>query len=90
MDSVRYFHFLGLPGDNAFRRLLHLPSNSWTNASSPQGLRLESTSGSLGFGTFHLNFGIWISEDGWSRDSRMHRIKVTIRYKVRRSERFVE
>jgi hypothetical protein len=29
-DSARYFHFLGLPGDNAFRRLLNLPSNSWT------------------------------------------------------------
>ena len=36
-DGARYFHFLGLPGDNAFRRLMNLPSNSWTNASSLQG-----------------------------------------------------
>jgi hypothetical protein len=37
-----------------------------------------------------LSFGIWIRDDGWSRGSGAHRINVTIRYKVRRSERFVE
>jgi hypothetical protein len=37
-----------------------------------------------------LNFGIWIRDDGWLRMSGAHRINVTIRYKVRRSERFVE
>jgi hypothetical protein len=37
-----------------------------------------------------LNFGIWIRDDGWSRSSGIHRINVTIRFRVRRSERFVE
>jgi hypothetical protein len=27
-DNASYFHFLGLPGDHAFRRLLHLSSNA--------------------------------------------------------------
>jgi hypothetical protein len=36
-----------------------------------------------------LNFGIWIRDDGWAV-CPPYRIKVTIRYKVRRSERFVE
>jgi group II intron reverse transcriptase/maturase len=37
-----------------------------------------------------LNFGIWIRDDGWSRPGGTYRIKITIRFKVRRSERFVE
>jgi hypothetical protein len=37
-----------------------------------------------------LNFGIWIRDDGGSRLRRTYRIKVTIRFKVRRRERFVE
>jgi hypothetical protein len=36
-----------------------------------------------------LNFGIWIRDDGWP-PSGAYRIKVTIRYKVRRRERCVE
>ena len=38
----------------------------------------------------HLNFGIWIRDDGWPPHGGAYRIKVTIRFKVRRSERFVE
>jgi hypothetical protein len=37
-----------------------------------------------------LNFGIWIRDDGWSRPTGTYRIKITIRFKVRRGERFVE
>jgi hypothetical protein len=36
-----------------------------------------------------LNFGIWIRDDGWP-PWWAYRIKVTFRFKVRRSERFVE
>ena len=38
----------------------------------------------------HLSFVIWIRDDGWSCGSGGHRINVTIRSKVRRSERFVD
>jgi hypothetical protein len=38
----------------------------------------------------HLNFVIWIRDDGWLRLRGIYRINVTIRYKVRRGERFVE
>ena len=37
-----------------------------------------------------MNFVIWIRDDGWLRLRGIYRINVTIRYKVRRSERFVD
>jgi hypothetical protein len=36
-----------------------------------------------------LNFGIWIRDDGWAA-CPPYRIKITIKFKVRRRERFVE
>ena len=37
-----------------------------------------------------LNFGIWIRDDGWLPYSGAYRINITIRFKVRRREKFVE